>query len=149
MFENILVVCVGNICRSPTGERLLRQHLPEKRIESAGVSAVVGAEAYRRSQEVAESNGLSLVGHCARQLTPEIASEFDLILVMEKKHMDTVARISPSARSKTMLFGQWLSTTDKDIPDPYGESDEMFIQVYKQMAESAELWADKLRATKA
>lgn len=41
MFENILVVCVGNICRSPTGERLLRQHLPEKRIESAGVSAVV------------------------------------------------------------------------------------------------------------
>jgi len=87
MFDSICVVCVGNICRSPIGERLLKKDFPEKKISSAGISAVVGDSAFCKSESVAEQNGLSLDGHIARQLTRKICAEQDLILVMEKSHM--------------------------------------------------------------
>ena len=67
MFDSICVVCVGNICRSPIGERLLKKDFPEKKISSAGISAVVGESAFCKSESVAEQNGLSLDGHIARQ----------------------------------------------------------------------------------
>ncbi|MGL4220446.1 MAG: protein tyrosine phosphatase, partial [Shewanella sp.] len=69
MFEKILVVCVGNICRSPTGERLLQAHFPLRDISSAGISALVDKPADKLAYEVAFKHGLSLEKHCARQLT--------------------------------------------------------------------------------
>ena len=61
---------------------------------------------------------------------------------MEQAHIDAVAKIAPEARSKVMLFGQWLSK--KDIADPYRQSDDMFRLIYAQIDEAAKLWADKL-----
>lgn len=63
MFGKILVVCVGNICRSPTGERLLRERLPGRQVSSAGVSALVDKPADKVASEVAQLHGLSLEGH--------------------------------------------------------------------------------------
>lgn len=60
MFDSILVVCVGNICRSPTGERLLKRHLPEKEIASAGIGALVGKTADKSAISIAEKHQLSL-----------------------------------------------------------------------------------------
>jgi len=71
MFDSILVVCVGNICRSPTGERLLQQLVPGKKISSAGVGALIGKPADAMAIEVAEEHQLSLYGHIAKQLTKE------------------------------------------------------------------------------
>ncbi len=62
-------------------------------------------------------NGLSLEGHLGRQLTPAMARQYDLILVMERIHLEQIGRIAPEVRGKTMLFGHWLN--QKDIPDPY------------------------------
>ena len=99
MFENVLVVCVGNICRSPTGERLLQAALPGKHISSAGVAALVGHAADEVASGVATDNGLSLAGHSARQLTRALCQQADLILVMKDgqiiergKHADLLAR---------------------------------------------------------
>jgi len=133
MFESILVVCVGNICRSPTGERLLKSYIPNKRIDSAGIGALVGQAADEMAQHVASTHSLSLEGHVAKQLTKEMCREFSLILVMEKGHIDAVCRLAPEVRGKTMLFAHWLN--QQDVPDPYRKSQESFEFVYKLLAE--------------
>ncbi|MCL6360093.1 protein tyrosine phosphatase [Pectobacterium polaris] len=142
MFDSILVVCVGNICRSPTGERLLKQALPEKKIVSAGLGALVGKPADATATEVANQHNLSLEGHQAQQLTSTLCRQFDLILVMEKEHVDGVCRIAPEVRGKTMLFGRW--SEQQEIADPYRKSREAFEFVYLQLEQSAQKWAQAL-----
>ncbi|EFE93685.1 protein-tyrosine-phosphatase [Serratia odorifera] len=142
MFDSILVVCVGNICRSPTGERLLRQHLPQKDIASAGISALVGKPADKSATAVAQQHNLSLDDHVARQLTKEMCREYSLILVMEKGHVDAVCRLAPEVRGKTMLFAHWLG--QKEVPDPYRKSAEAFEFVYRLLDEAAQKWAQAL-----
>ncbi|WP_320153679.1 protein tyrosine phosphatase [uncultured Tolumonas sp.] len=140
-FNSILVVCVGNICRSPTAERLLKQALPEKNIASAGISALVGNSADGSATEVAQAHALSLEGHVAQQLTRDLCQQYDLILVMEQKHIDAVTRIAPEARGKTMLYGHWLK---RDIPDPYRQSREAFEFTFDLIAEASQAWAQRL-----
>ncbi|MBC3380898.1 protein tyrosine phosphatase [Serratia fonticola] len=142
MFNSILVVCVGNICRSPTGERLLQKYLPNKKIASAGLGALVGKSADATATAVAKENALSLDGHEGRQLTGKMCREYDLILVMEKGHIDGVCRLSPEVRGKTMLFGHWVN--QQEIADPYRQSNEMFEHVYRQLDDSAQKWAQAL-----
>ncbi|QKJ87790.1 protein-tyrosine-phosphatase [Paramixta manurensis] len=143
MFNSILVVCVGNICRSPTAERLLRQYAPDKHIVSAGVGALVGHAADRMASEVAQQHQLSLSGHIARQLAPEHCRESDLILVMERQHIDAVCQVSSAVRGKIMLFGHWIS---KEIPDPYRKSEEFYQSVYQLLDQSAQKWAQALNS---
>ncbi|MCW7547558.1 protein tyrosine phosphatase [Photorhabdus sp. APURE] len=142
MFNSILVVCVGNICRSPTGERLLRQIFPQKEIYSAGISALAGNPANEISSKVAAKYGLSLEGHTARQLTSELCQQSSLILVMEKRHIEAVNRINLGVRGKTMLFGHWLNRMV--IPDPYKSDIEVYEYVYQLLFESANSWLGKL-----
>ena len=144
MFDTILVVCTGNICRSPIGERFLRQVLPNKKIDSAGTSALVEHSADDSAIRIAEKHGISLEGHKGQQLTSKLARQYDLILVMEKCHLEQIGRSAPEVRGKTMLFGQWLN--QKDIPDPYRKSDEAFASVYELIEQAGLLWAEKLGA---
>lgn len=142
MFDSILVVCTGNICRSPIGERILRRALPNKKIDSAGTSALVDHAADESAAKIAEFHGVSLEGHKGKQFTASLARQYDLILVMEKYHLDHIGRIAPEARGKTMLFGQWLS--QRDIPDPYRKSDEAFASVYQLIEQASLHWVKKL-----
>ncbi|WP_298768999.1 low molecular weight protein-tyrosine-phosphatase [uncultured Shewanella sp.] len=147
MFNKILVVCVGNICRSPSGEYLLKNLLPLKQVDSAGIatekSRLSRKPADSMAIKIAKQNGVDLTPHKARQLTSELCQEYDLILVMEKGHIDAVSSISPAARGKTMLFGQWIG--QQDIPDPYKLSQEAFEHAYALIEKSANLWADKIK----
>lgn len=142
MINSILVVCVGNICRSPTGERLLKSSLPDKKIASAGLGAMVGEAADGTASSVADQHGVSLDGHIAQQLTSGMCRDYDLILVMEKKHVDLVNRINPSVRGKTMLFGHWLN--QQEIADPYKKSREAFEAVYGILENAAQKWVNAL-----
>lgn len=142
MISSVLVVCVGNICRSPTGERLLKRALPEKRIASAGFSALKGYPADQTASEVAARHGLSLEGHHAQQLTASMCRDFDLILVMEKRHIEQVNRIDPAARGKTMLLGHWLN--QQEIADPYRKSREAFEEVYGLLENATQKWVNVL-----
>ncbi|WP_417880481.1 low molecular weight phosphotyrosine protein phosphatase [Vibrio sp.] len=147
MFNKVLVVCVGNICRSPTGERLLQRHLPNKHIASAGIgtekSGLIGKPAERNASQLANQYGLSLDGHQAQQLTRQLCKEYDLILVMEKGHIEAVCQIAPEVRGKTLLFGQWIG--QKEIPDPYQKSPEVFKHVFDLIEASSQSWAKKLQ----
>lgn len=144
MFDSILVVCTGNICRSPIAERFLRRVLPNKRIDSAGTSALVGYDADKSAVKIAAKNGLSLEGHKGQQFTSSLGRQYDLILVMEKNHIEQIGRIAPEARGKTMLFGQWLDL--REIPDPYRKSEEAFASVYQLIEQAGLLWVKKLGA---
>ena len=77
-------------CRSPLGERLLRNKLPTKVINSAGTSAMVDHPADKSAIKVAEDNGISLEGHKGKQLTREMIRRHELILVMEQYHIEHI-----------------------------------------------------------
>ena len=140
-FDAILIVCVGNICRSPTADRLLQQALPHKTISSAGIAALTGHAADATATEVALLHAVSLEGHSARQLTRALCQQHDLILVMDQQHIEAVTRIAPEVRGKTMLYGHWLK---RDIPDPYRQSREAFEFTFDLIAEATQAWAQRL-----
>ncbi|MGR5094940.1 low molecular weight phosphotyrosine protein phosphatase [Vibrio maritimus] len=146
MFNNILVVCVGNICRSPTAERALQKLVPTKKVTSAGIAAeksrLVGKTADTMAIDTASRYQLDVSNHSARQLTADMCRDNDLILVMEKGHIDAVCDIAPAARGKTMLFGQWEN--QQEIPDPYRQSQEAFDHVFKLIEQSASQWSKRL-----
>ncbi|MGC5905481.1 protein tyrosine phosphatase [Providencia stuartii] len=142
MFNNILVVCMGNICRSPTGERLLQAHFPDKKVHSAGIIAKEDLPAYDSAIRIVQNHNLSLDNHQSRRLTSELCKEADLILVMENDHIDRIHQQFPETRGKVMLFGQWLNKTE--IPDPHKRSDEMFEHVYQLMEKAVIQWQGKI-----
>lgn len=144
MFNKILVVCVGNICRSPTAERLLKSYYPELTVTSAGLGALVGKGADAGAIHVAEQHNLSLEGHCAKQVSGKMCREYDLILAMEKRHISALCEMAPEMRGKVMLFGHW--DAEREIPDPYRKSFEAFEAVYGLLDQSAQKWANALNA---
>lgn len=142
MFNNILVVCVGNICRSPTAEFLLKQALPGKTVHSAGLGALKDHDMDATAREVAQRHGVSCPPHQARQLTRDLCRQADVILVMESRHKEGVSQLAPEARGKTFLLGQWGQ--GQEIPDPYKKSTEAFEHVYTLIEHHCGLWAGKL-----
>ncbi|WP_090137387.1 low molecular weight protein-tyrosine-phosphatase Wzb [Kosakonia oryziphila] len=144
MFNKILIVCVGNICRSPTAERLLKHYHPSLTVMSAGLDALVGKGADTSAVSVAADHNLSLEDHRARQISGRMCRDYDLILAMEKRHITTLCEIAPEMRGKVMLFGHWDG--EREIPDPYRKSREAFEAVYVLLELSARQWAQALNA---
>ncbi len=144
MFNKILVVCVGNVCRSPTAERLLRRYHPALTVESAGLGALVGKGADTSAMDVAQENQLSLEGHQARQVSGRMCRQYDLILTMEKRHIQALCDLAPEMRGKVMLLGHW--DQEREIPDPYRKSPEAYHAVYQLLDTAARQWADALTA---
>lgn len=142
MINDILIICLGNVCRSPMGERLLQQALPDKRIVSAGLRALEGAPADLRACQAATACGYSLEGHRAQQVTQTLCHDVDLILTMEKKHTEHLCAYWPELRGKTRLFGHWQNAAE--MGDPYGKSQEAFDQLFLLMQQAAANWADVL-----
>lgn len=143
MFQRILVVCIGNICRSPVAEAMLRQALPNKQLSSAGLGALVGQGVEPTARELAEAEGLDVTDHRARQLTREMLTDADLILVMSPGQRRAVGELAPQALGKTMLLGKWLPD-EPEIPDPYRKSREAFEHVHGLLAAAVGEWARKL-----
>lgn len=142
MIASVLVVCVGNICRSPMGERLLAKALPGLVIGSAGLSAVVGSGADPVSTQAAAETGLDLDGHVARQLTADIGAAHDLILVMEPGHKAEILRRFPQLSGRTMAFDHWVG--GKGIADPYRKPLAAHCAARDAIAKAAEAWALRL-----
>lgn len=113
------MVCVGNVCRSPMAEALLRARLAGRDgvvVASAGIAALVDRPADPTAQELMRERGLDLSGHRARQLTPALATAFELVLVMEDGHRREVEAMAPAARGRVQRLGRFGGF---DVPDPY------------------------------
>ena len=141
IFTNILIICVGNICRSPSAERIFRSLLPESDISSAGIGALVGKPIDPSAARCLSQHDYSSDNHIARQVSGAMMNEASLVLVMEKEHQRFLMERYPSCSGKVMLLGAWVN---KEIHDPYRKSDEAFQHVFEQIEESCLSWSVKL-----
>jgi len=129
VIKQILIVCVGNVCRSPMAEHLFRRHLSPVgiQVESAGLGALAGRAMDATALQLLAERGVDGTAHRARQLSVSMIRSADLILAMEREHMTQVMRLVPESRGKLMLLDCWESALD--IPDPFRQSREAFEHV--------------------
>lgn len=135
MKTKILFVCLGNICRSPAAEELLRQavvrtKLTNVEVDSAGTYAGHAGElSDARMRQAASQRGYTLT-HRARQIREEDFELFDMIIVMDDMNYETVHRLSPDRASAQKIFRmrEFISGYDSYtyVPDPYYEGREGF-----------------------
>ncbi|MEZ7500911.1 low molecular weight protein-tyrosine-phosphatase [Psychrobacter sp. Arc29] len=140
-FDSILVVCVGNICRSPIAEALLKEQYPQKNVDSAGLSAVVGNPVDPKSQAVMKSNNIDMSGHVAKQIDEQLVMEADIIFTMSDGQTKWIEERWPHCRGKTFKIGHWV---DKDISDPYNHDELAFETAKKDIIESLGQWFNKI-----
>ena len=146
MIRHILVVCVGNICRSPMAEALLRHALSEKEefvVESAGLGALVGYAASEHAVALMNERGIDISSHRARQLHPELVNKADLILVMESGHKKAIETTDATVRGKVFRLGEW---NDTDIVDPYRRSRKVFEEVLVDIDKGIADWVNRVTA---
>ena len=141
VFEHILVVCVGNICRSPMAEALLKQRFPNKNINSAGVGALVGHAADPIAIEVTSKQQIDITSHISKQIDEQLAKKADLIFTMSDSQTKWIEERWPFCRGKTFKLGHW---EDKDIADPYKHEISAFETAYQDIVDSIAQWADKI-----
>ncbi len=159
---HVLFVCTGNICRSPSAERLAAAYaaqyaIPDLTASSAGTRAVIGHPIHRDAAAVLEKLGGNASDFAARQFKPKIASATDLIITMTSAHRDTVLETAPHQLKRTFTLTEaarlasmdgadtladlaalrpYLTANDiADIPDPIGQSPEVFAAIGAQIAE--------------
>ncbi|WP_115631508.1 arsenate reductase/protein-tyrosine-phosphatase family protein [Buttiauxella agrestis] len=143
MITSILVICMGNLCRSPVAERLLCSFLPHITVHSVGLIASPGMPADSTMAELARENGIALADHCSQKFTLEQGLEHDLILVMEKKQARIISQQYPQLSGKCHLFTYWNGR--EDIPDPYKKSQEYYRFVYQRLVAAANTWTQALQ----
>ena len=140
-FDNILVVCVGNICRSPIAEALLKAKYPNKHIDSAGLSALVGNPVDPKSQEVMTPYNIDMSSHVAKQIDEKLVMAADLIFTMSNGQTKWIEERWPHCRGKTFKIGHW---NNKDIADPYRHELAMFEVARQDIVESLDAWTEKI-----
>jgi len=141
--RKVLVVCMGNICRSPVAERLLAAACEDRlEVGSAGLGALVGHPADAMAAEVAAAHGVTIASHVARQFTPHLGREQDLILVMEPSFREAVGTQAPELLGRVMLYDQWTGASS--IPDPIGRSRAFHEQVFHRIADATRAWEARL-----
>ena len=144
MFNNILFVCTGNICRSPTAEYLMQSLLTQNNISisSAGLNAIIGSPIDATAAQVLADNGIYYQSHTARQLQTSHLLDADIILAMEKNHINTILNLSPEIRGKVFLLGKWQN--DREIPDPYKKSRTNYDHTYRLIDEGVRAWVQRI-----
>jgi len=141
VFDNILVVCVGNICRSPMAAAMLAKRYPQKHIDSAGVSALVDYPADAKAIEVMATDDTDIESHIAKQISEDLVRQADLILTMSTSQTKWLEDQWPHCRGKTFRIGHWIG---KDIEDPYGLPTSVFEVAKSNIIDSLEQWNEKI-----
>ncbi len=137
-----MIVCIGNICRSPMGEVLLKHQQPQLTVFSSGIGALVGKPADPKSVDLMTVKGIDLNNHCAQQINTVLVSKSDLILTMEQKHINAIQSKFPEARGKVHLIGKWID--NQEVPDPYKKNEEAFVSALSLIESGLDAWQKKL-----
>ena len=142
MFKNVMMVCIGNICRSPIAEVLLKHQQPQLNVFSSGLGALVGKPADPKSVDLMTAKEIDLNNHRAQQINSVLVSASDLILTMEQKHIDAIQAKFPEARGKVHLICKW--NNNQEIPDPYKKDEEAFASAASLIEDGLNAWQKKL-----
>ncbi len=153
----ILMVCLGNICRSPLAEGVL-QHKAKKAglnwtIESAGTNSYhIGEAPHQLSQKVAQLNGIDISCQVARRFTKKDFEEFDKIYAMAKDVIDDIKQISGNSfdECKVILFlNELYPGKNMDMPDPWYGTEPGYHEVFSLVEQTCESIIAKELSTKA
>lgn len=158
---HVLFVCTGNICRSPTAERLAvaysaRFQIPDFTASSAGTRAVIGHPIHRDAVPVLENLGGTSSAFAARQLNARVVSGADLVLTMTKAHREVALELAPHRLNRTFNISEAATLVSDfgaetiadlaalrprlgqqkvtDIPDPIGQDADVFAAIGSQIA---------------
>ena len=148
----ILMVCLGNICRSPLAEGILQSKLPNNKflVDSAGTGAWHSGELPdKRSITIAKKYGIDLTNQRARQFTTADFEEFDYIYVMDKSNYKNVIQLAKSDEEKQkvdLILNVDSTTKNQEVPDPYYGGDDGFEQVYQLLDKACNKIADNLKS---
>lgn len=143
LIRRILVVCVGNICRSPIGEGLLRARLPGVEICSAGTAALVGEPAHPLSIAAAAELGIDISAHRATQLTAALIRRADLVLTMDAAQKREIIDGYPFATGRVYRIGEQDRV---DVPDPYRQPVDRFRHARSLIERGVNAWIPKIDA---
>lgn len=142
----ILIVCLGNICRSPLAEGILQKKATEAglkwRIESAGTNGYHTGEApHHLSQKVAKCNGVDISGQLSRKFLAKDFRQFDIIYVMAEDVLNDIKKISGDAfdQQKIKFFlDERYPGKSLDVPDPWYGDEDGYHEVYKIIDETCD-----------
>ncbi len=144
------MVCLGNICRSPLAEGILKSKVNSSKVlvESAGTGGWhVGELPDSRSIEVAKKHGLDITDQRGRKFSPYDFELYDLIYVMDNSNYRDVTKMAKndSERQKVkLILNEIFPGENVDVPDPYYGGDQGFENVYQMLDEACEKIASKL-----
>ncbi len=150
MSIKILMVCLGNICRSPLAEGILASKLSKKKftVDSAGTGSWhIGHKPDERSIATAKRNGIDISNQKGRQFSTTDFDTFDYIYVMDKSNYEDVIHLAKTLEQEKkvqMILNELFPNENVDVPDPYYGSLEGFDPVYKMLDEACEIIAKKL-----
>ena len=151
MMVKILMVCLGNICRSPLAEGILSSKLSADKfkVDSAGTGDYhIGGPPDPRSVAVAKKNGVDISFQKARQFNIKDFSDFDLIYVMDQSNYENVIDLAPDEQSKNkvdLILNALFPNENVDVQDPYFGHENGFETVYEMLDEVCEIIAKKLQ----
>ncbi len=142
-FKKILVVCAGNICRSPMGEAFLKEALADKGyiIDSAGIVGLVNHPADDKAIKVMADVGIDISEHRGKRLNNKLISEFDLVLVMTQRQVVEMGNQWPFSKGRVFRIGHWLNI---DVADPYRLDEAVFVEARDNIKDSVDEWIKRL-----
>ncbi|WP_274476489.1 low molecular weight protein-tyrosine-phosphatase [Mangrovimonas aestuarii] len=146
----ILMVCLGNICRSPLAEGILQHKLLDDTffVDSAGTSNYhVGEAPDRRSVDIAKKYGIDITNQRGRQFRKSDFDQFDLIYVMDNSNYNNVVKLARSEsdiEKVKLILNEVYPNQNYDVPDPYYGGDQGFDNVFKMLDEACSIIAERI-----
>lgn len=136
MATKVLMVCLGNICRSPLAEGLLQKKVDATLVfvDSAGTGRYhIGQKPDERSIAIAAKHGLDISHQLCRQLNSDDLQKFDLIYAMDRNNYKNIISLagSPLDKRKIRLLLDEVDLETKEVPDPYNDGEDGFEKVYQ------------------
>ncbi len=147
----ILMVCLGNICRSPLAEGILASKLPKQKftVDSAGTGSWhIGHAPDPRSIKTAKKNKIDISKQKGRQFSPDDFENFDYIYAMDKSNYDDLIDLATTQEEKNkvqIILNELYPNENVDVPDPYYGMPNGFDMVYNMLNEACDTIAKKLK----
>lgn len=146
-FNSILVVCAGNICRSPMGEAFFKERLAKLddkkhiKVDSAGIVGLVNHPADDHALSVMQDIGYDMSQHQGKKLNEALITEFDLVLAMTNKQVKDIEQRWAFSKGRVFRLGQWQNL---DIADPYKHGIDSFIEARNLIDTAVDSWIENL-----
>ena len=150
MAVKVLMVCLGNICRSPLAEGILQSKLPKSNyiIDSAGTGDWhIGQLPDKRSIATAKKYGIDITNQRGQHFTVKHFELFDYIYVMDMSNYKNVLSLAPNEKAKSkvkLILNELFPNENVEVPDPYYGGDDGFENVFKMLDEACEVIVKKI-----